>query len=146
MRSAVVYVTVMGEPAEQEQAMKGLQSARGYLQSLVADRLQTRFTPILSFKRDEGVKRSVEMSKLIDETLEADRRNRGIGGEGAPDEESRVDDSEDDPSDEDFDDEEDLDEPDEDSELEDDLADDDPSVPAPRTGLESRDPRPDDED
>lgn len=77
LRSATVFVSFMGSPTEQEQAMKGLKSATGYLQSLVAARLQTRFTPVLTFKRDEGVKRSVEMSRLIEETLEKDRLLHG---------------------------------------------------------------------
>ncbi|MFO0909960.1 MAG: 30S ribosome-binding factor RbfA [Isosphaeraceae bacterium] len=74
-RNATVFVTVMGTEAEQRTAMQGLKSAAGFLQSRVANRLQTRYTPILSFKLDDSVKKSVEMSRLIDETLAADRRN-----------------------------------------------------------------------
>jgi ribosome-binding factor A len=73
LRSATAFVSVMGTPQEVESAMKGLRSATGFLQSLVAARLQTRFTPVLSFKRDVGIKKSVEMSKLIEETLAKDR-------------------------------------------------------------------------
>jgi ribosome-binding factor A len=40
----------------------------------VAARLQTRFTPALSFRRDEGVKKSIEISRLIDEAIAADRQ------------------------------------------------------------------------
>ncbi len=69
LRHATVFVTVMGTEAEQKLALRGLQSARGFLQSKVAARLQTRFTPTLTFKRDEGVKKSIEMSRLIDEAL-----------------------------------------------------------------------------
>jgi ribosome-binding factor A len=74
-RNATVYVSVMGTPAEQKTAMQGLKSAKGFLQSRVAHRLQTRFTPILAFKLDDSVRKSVEMSRLIDETIAADRRN-----------------------------------------------------------------------
>lgn len=77
LRNATVFVSIMGAPAEQENAMRGLRSATGFLQSLVAERLQTRSTPILAFKKDEGIKKSVEMSKLIEETLAADRAARG---------------------------------------------------------------------
>jgi ribosome-binding factor A len=73
LKAATAFVSVMGKPAEQENAMRGLKSATGFLQSLVAARLQTRFTPVLTFKRDEGIKKSVEMSKLIEETLAKDR-------------------------------------------------------------------------
>src|SRR5450759_3007893 len=66
-RNATVFVSIMGTPAEQRTAMQGLQSAAGFLQARVANRLQIRFTPILSFKLDDSVKRSVEMSKLIED-------------------------------------------------------------------------------
>ncbi len=56
--------------------MRGLQSAAGFLQAKVAARLQTRTTPHLIFKRDVGVKRSIEMSQLIDDALAADRPPR----------------------------------------------------------------------
>ncbi len=75
LRRATVSVSIMGSEPEQNLAMKGLQHATGFLQSLVAERLQTRFTPILTFKRDESVKKAIAMSRLIDETLLADRQS-----------------------------------------------------------------------
>ena len=69
VRSAKVYVSVMGDEQAQALCMHGLQSARGYLQSKVADRLQTRYTPILTFVLDQGIKRSIETSKMIRELL-----------------------------------------------------------------------------
>lgn len=74
LRNATVHVSLMGTETEQEQALRGLQSARGFLQSRMAARLQTRSTPILSFKVDEGVKKSIAMSRLIDEAIASDRR------------------------------------------------------------------------
>ena len=76
LHSATVYVSVMGSESEQNTAMRGLQSAAGFLQAKVAARLQTRTTPHLTFKRDVGVKRSIEMSQIIDEALAADRAAR----------------------------------------------------------------------
>jgi ribosome-binding factor A len=72
IRHARVYVSIMGTEAEQTLAMRGLQHARGFLQSKVAARLQTRYTPNLSFSLDEGVKKSIEISRLIDEAIAAD--------------------------------------------------------------------------
>jgi ribosome-binding factor A len=73
LRNATVYVSIMGTPSEQNLAMKGLESAAGFLQAKVAARLQTRTTPHLTFQRDVGIKRSIEMSKLIDDALANDR-------------------------------------------------------------------------
>ena len=75
LRRATVSVSIMGSEADQDLVMKGLQHATGFLQSLVAERLQTRFTPVLTFKRDESVKKSIAISRLIDETLLADRQS-----------------------------------------------------------------------
>ena len=77
LRSASIYVSVMGNETEQRNALRGLAHATGFLQSKVAARLQTRFTPTLTFKRDDSVKKSVEMARLIDDTLAADRRENG---------------------------------------------------------------------
>lgn len=80
LRSAVAFVSVMGSEAEQDRALQGLHHATGFLQSRVAARLQTRFTPVLSFKRDDSVKKSIEMSRMIEEALAADRQASGSAG------------------------------------------------------------------
>lgn len=77
LRSAKVYVSVMGDEKAQSLCMHGLNSARGYLQAKIADRLQTRYTPVLKFVLDFGVKRSVEASKTIREALAESRSLEG---------------------------------------------------------------------
>jgi ribosome-binding factor A len=83
LRHATVAVTVMGSEAQQRRAMQGLEHAAGFLQARVAARLQTRFTPTLRFKRDDSVKKSVEISRLIDEALASDRAAAGIAPDDA---------------------------------------------------------------
>src|SRR5437870_11722408 len=60
LQHAKVFVSVMGSPQEQKLCMHGLKSAAGFLQSKLADRLTTRFTPIVQFVLDQGVKKSIE--------------------------------------------------------------------------------------
>lgn len=69
MQHAKVYVSVMGDDKEQELCMHGLRHAAGYVQSKLASRLKTRFTPVLQFVLDQGVKKSIEMTRLINEAL-----------------------------------------------------------------------------
>ena len=69
LRTAKVYVSVMGTPKQQSLCMHGLESARGFIQAKLADRLQTRYTPVLKFILDPGVKRSIEASRLLEEVL-----------------------------------------------------------------------------
>jgi ribosome-binding factor A len=59
----------MGTEREQKLTMHGLRHAAGYIQSKLAKRLQTRFTPVLTFVEDDGVKKSIEMTRLINEAL-----------------------------------------------------------------------------
>ena len=72
LRSAKVYVSIMGDERTQRLSMQGLSSARGFLQAKIADRVQTRYTPILHFQLDMGVKRSIEASRLLREVLPRD--------------------------------------------------------------------------
>ncbi len=72
LRNANAFVSIMGTENEQRSAMAGLRSATGFLQARVANRLQTRFTPVLVFKLDDSVKKSVQMSRLIDDALAED--------------------------------------------------------------------------
>ncbi len=74
LHNATAFVSIMGNPSEQETALRGLKHASGFLQAKVAARLQTRSTPVLTFKRDDSVKKSIEMARLIDDALAADRR------------------------------------------------------------------------
>jgi ribosome-binding factor A len=69
MRSAVVYVSVMGNDTKQELALRGLNSSAGFLQAQIAERIETRYTPRLTFKIDSGVKRSLEIARVLDEVL-----------------------------------------------------------------------------
>jgi len=49
--------------------MHGLRHAAGFVQSRLGSRLKTRFTPVIKFILDEGVKKSIEMTRLLKEAL-----------------------------------------------------------------------------
>jgi ribosome-binding factor A len=69
MRTAKVYVSVMGDETKQNLSLHGLQSAAGFLQSKVASRIDTRYTPRLEFVLDQGVKKSIEIARILREVL-----------------------------------------------------------------------------
>src|ERR1700694_4249988 len=52
LQHAKVYVSVMGSPKEQELCMHGLCHAAGFVQSKLAGRMKTRFTPVIEFVLD----------------------------------------------------------------------------------------------
>jgi ribosome-binding factor A len=69
LRSAKVFISVMGTDSAQRLAVQGLNSARGFIQSRIADELKLRQTPILEFVLDQGIKRSIEVSKMLREAM-----------------------------------------------------------------------------
>jgi ribosome-binding factor A len=85
LRTAKVRVSVMGDEPAQRRAVQGLNSAHGFLQALIAEELQLRYTPILTFVLDQGVKNSIAVSRLL-RTLEEEH-----GGKAADDADSAAD-------------------------------------------------------
>ena len=75
LQHAKVHVSLMGSAREQEECMHGLQRAAGFVQAKLGSRLKTRFTPTIRFILDEGVKKSIEVSRLINEALAQSRPN-----------------------------------------------------------------------
>jgi ribosome-binding factor A len=69
LRHAKVHVSVMGNETKQRLALRGLRSAAGYLQAKCAERIDTRWTPKLEFVLDQGVKRSIEISRILQEVF-----------------------------------------------------------------------------
>ncbi len=67
LQHAKVFVSVMGSEKEQHLAMHGLKSAAGFVQTKLADRLTSRYVPHVTFVLDDGVKKSIEIGRLIRE-------------------------------------------------------------------------------
>jgi ribosome-binding factor A len=69
MRQARVHVSVMGDEKKQDLCLHGLQNASGFLQGKVAKRIDTRYTPRIKFVLDQGVKHSIEVTRILREVL-----------------------------------------------------------------------------
>lgn len=67
LRQAKVYVSVRGDEKEQALTLHGLNAARGFIQHELADRIQTRNTPILTFMLDRGVQLVATASAIFNE-------------------------------------------------------------------------------
>jgi ribosome-binding factor A len=72
MRQAKVHVSVMGDETQQRLTLRGLQNAAGFLQSKIAERVEIRYTPRLTFVLDQGVKRSIAIAKILHDVLPKD--------------------------------------------------------------------------
>ena len=67
LRTATVYVSVLGGEKKQRSTMAGLDAAHGVLQARISRELRLKRTPQLTFEYDHAVEHGVRMSTLIDE-------------------------------------------------------------------------------
>ena len=72
LRHASVRISVMGDEKTAALTRHGLTSAKGFLQSKVAEYIKSRYTPELRFIIDDGIKRSVETAALLRELIPAE--------------------------------------------------------------------------
>jgi ribosome-binding factor A len=85
MRLAKVHVSIMGDSAQQRLCLHGLRSSAGYLQNKISERIDTRYTPRIRFELDEGVKKSLAISQMLQELLPGtpDTPGDAIAGQSA---------------------------------------------------------------
>ena len=67
LRSARVYVSVLGDEAEREATLAGLRSSHGVLQSAIASQVRIKRTPTLTFHYDETPERGVRITRLLED-------------------------------------------------------------------------------
>lgn len=67
MQHCKVFVSIMGTEKEQALTMHGLKSAAAFVQTKLADRLTSRYVPHVTFVLDEGVKKSIEIMRILRE-------------------------------------------------------------------------------
>jgi ribosome-binding factor A len=66
MRRAAIRVSALGTEEQRQEAMDGLQHARGFLRTELSRRLRTRVTPELVFELDRGAEHSQRISDLLE--------------------------------------------------------------------------------
>lgn len=65
LRYAKVYFSVLGGAKEKALALKGLNSAKGYIKGVVADRIKLRLVPEISFRIDESIEHTEEIYNMF---------------------------------------------------------------------------------
>jgi ribosome-binding factor A len=69
LRNADVYLSIFGKnDAEQNRTFTAISHAKKRIQSLVAGRMQSKFCPVLHLYKDEKLKKTLEIMKLIEQT------------------------------------------------------------------------------
>jgi ribosome-binding factor A len=67
LRTAKVFVSVLGDEEAREATLSGLRSSHGVLQSRIATETRMKRTPTLTFHYDDTIEQGVRISQLLDE-------------------------------------------------------------------------------
>jgi len=76
MREAKILVSIMGSESQQATSLRGLKNSAGFLQSKIAERIDTRYTPKLTFVADDGVKKSLALAQILDQLALEKQKNQ----------------------------------------------------------------------
>jgi ribosome-binding factor A len=67
LRTAKVFVSVLGDEGEREASLAALRSSHGVIQSKIAAETRMKRTPSLTFSYDSTVEQGMRISELLDE-------------------------------------------------------------------------------
>jgi ribosome-binding factor A len=74
LKECKVYVSIMGKESQQRTSMRGLEAARGKIQSLLIRQIRLRETPILRFILDESHQKSQAIEDVIKAARDEDEK------------------------------------------------------------------------
>ena len=66
LRSARVYVSVMGRTADRQLALEGIQSAASFLRRELRERVNLKHTPHMTFHLDDSIEEGERVLRLMD--------------------------------------------------------------------------------
>ena len=72
LKTCKAYISVLGDVKSQEDTIKGLKSAEGYIRRQLARTVNLRNTPEITFVMDQSIEYGVNMAKKIDEVVAQD--------------------------------------------------------------------------
>jgi ribosome-binding factor A len=72
LRSARVYVSVLGDEDERERTLAGLSSSHGLVQAAIAREMRLKRTPTLKFEYDDTPERGLRLTRLLGDEDEAE--------------------------------------------------------------------------
>jgi len=67
LRTAKVFVSVLGSDEERQATLEGLRSSHGVIQARIAAETRMKRTPTLTFRYDETIEQGVRISELLEE-------------------------------------------------------------------------------
>ncbi len=67
LRRATVYVSHLGDEADRDEVLEGLQQAAHYMHNELMRRLKMRYVPEFTFRFDPSIERGARLAALIDQ-------------------------------------------------------------------------------
>jgi ribosome-binding factor A len=83
LRSARVYVSVLGDQEAKQNAMEGIQSAATFLRRELRDRLSLRQVPFMKFVLDESIEDADHILRIMDQIRESQQGKAPQSGDSA---------------------------------------------------------------
>ncbi|MBU0881126.1 MAG: 30S ribosome-binding factor RbfA [Candidatus Omnitrophica bacterium] len=77
LRYARIYFSVLGGDKEKKLALRGLNSAKGYIKGLLGDRIKLRYMPDIEFKIDETLERTRNIYDLFEKIKKEKKDDTG---------------------------------------------------------------------
>jgi ribosome-binding factor A len=68
LRSAKVFVSVLGGPEEREATLAGLRSSHGVVQAQIGRETRMKHTPTLTFHYDDTIEKGDRISRLLNDS------------------------------------------------------------------------------
>ena len=72
LRSARVYISVMGNKETKEEALQGLQSAASFLRREIRDRINMKHTPFMTYHLDDSLEEASQVLNIMDQIKTAE--------------------------------------------------------------------------
>lgn len=76
LKSCKAWISVLGDEEARKATMEGLQSAMGFIKRQLAQTVNLRNTPEITFLSDQSIEYGVNMSRKIDEVIARDEAER----------------------------------------------------------------------
>lgn len=85
VRHVKIFVSILGDPAERERTLSGLERAAGHVRTELGRRIRLRHTPEIVFRFDPSAERGLRINQLLDAVRSDRPAESAPGGDSARD-------------------------------------------------------------
>lgn len=79
LKSAHIYISVMGDEEQKKKSLEGLQKASGFIRGQVGDAIKIRYTPEIIFKLDNSYEERLRVEGLFRQIEEEKKNDKKTG-------------------------------------------------------------------